>query len=87
MRPTPRTTSSAKTCAARVAVRLEAGELALLKSTSPPIGCDREGAARLGLVDPEFPRASKGVAVVSFVNLRECPVRQGKPCPTTFLRE
>ena len=64
-------TTTTDAIAARLAVRLEAEELVLLKSTTPPPSCDRVEAARLGLVDPEFPRASKGVPTVSFRNLRE----------------
>ena len=64
-------TTTTDAIAARVAARLQAEELALLKSTSPPMGYDRDEAARLGLVDREFPRASAGVPVVSFCNLRE----------------
>jgi 5-(aminomethyl)-3-furanmethanol phosphate kinase len=56
--------------AARIAVRLGARELALLKSTSLPDGADRVEAARLGLVDEEFPRAAEEVSVVSYCNLR-----------------
>lgn len=56
--------------AARVAVRLAAGELVLLKSTSLPPGCDRHEAARRGLVDLTFPELSKTVECVTYVNLR-----------------
>ena len=73
-------TTTTDAIAARVAVRLEAEELALLKSVSLPNGCDRAEAARLGLVDPEFPWASKGVPVVTFLALRESLVGQGLPC-------
>jgi aspartokinase-like uncharacterized kinase len=61
--------------AARLALRLGAGELVLLKSTHLPEGSDWSDAARLGLVDPEFPRAAEAVSVVTFINLRD-------PCPT-----
>ncbi len=57
--------------AARLASRIGAGELALLKSAPIPSGTDRDAAARLGLVDPEFPRASAGVPVVSYLWLRD----------------
>jgi 5-(aminomethyl)-3-furanmethanol phosphate kinase len=57
--------------AARVAERLGAAELALLKSASPPPGIDRDGAARLGLVDPYFPEASRPLRRVTFLNLRD----------------
>jgi 5-(aminomethyl)-3-furanmethanol phosphate kinase len=57
--------------AARLAVRLGARGLALLKSTPLPEGINRQEAARLGLVDEEFPRAADGVPGVTFVNLRD----------------
>ncbi len=56
--------------AARIAVRLGAGELVLLKSAHLPQGCNRSDAARLGLVDPEFPGASAGIPVVTFHRIR-----------------
>ena len=57
--------------AARLAVRLGAAELALLKSTPAPSGLDLAGSARLGLVDPETPRAARGVPRVTYRNLRD----------------
>jgi aspartokinase-like uncharacterized kinase len=63
-------TTTTDAIAARVAARLGARELVLLKSTPPPPSCDRAEAARLGLVDPEFPRASEGVPVVVYTHLR-----------------
>jgi 5-(aminomethyl)-3-furanmethanol phosphate kinase len=63
-------TTTTDSIAARVAVRLGAKELVLLKSTELPEGCNRSEAARLGLVDPEFPTAAEGVPVVIFHNLR-----------------
>jgi 5-(aminomethyl)-3-furanmethanol phosphate kinase len=57
--------------AARLAVRLDARELVLLKSTPLPPGVDRLEAARLGLVDEEFPRAAAGVPVVTFIHFRD----------------
>ena len=59
------------TIAARVADRLGAIELVLLKSATLPAGTDRAAAARLGLVDPEFPRAAAPILYVSYVNLRD----------------
>ncbi len=56
--------------AARVAVRLGAGELVLLKSVHLPKRCNRSDAARLGFVDAEFPRVVEGVPVVTFFNFR-----------------
>ena len=63
------TTSDA--IAARVAVLLHADELVLLKSTGLPPGTTRDEAARLGIVDAAFPRASRGLSSVVVVNLRE----------------
>lgn len=57
--------------AARLAVRLGASELVLMKSASIPAGLDRERASTLGLVDPEFPRTARAVPTVTFLNLRE----------------
>jgi aspartokinase-like uncharacterized kinase len=57
--------------AARVAVRLGAVELALLKSAELPPGTDRERAAELGLVDPAFPRVSNVLGRVTFENFRD----------------
>lgn len=56
--------------AARVALRLGAPELALLKSADRPEGADWIEAARLGLVDPEFARAASGLKLVTYHNLR-----------------
>jgi aspartokinase-like uncharacterized kinase len=96
--PLPHTwTTTTDAIAGRLAFRLGAGELVLLKSTPLPTGSDRLGAARLGLVDPEFPRASAKVPVVMYHNFRDLfcraglalpmptalvDLRQGKPCPT-----
>ncbi|MBX6313928.1 MAG: uridylate kinase [Isosphaeraceae bacterium] len=57
--------------AARIAARLDADELVLLKSTPLPPGTDRAGAARLGLVDPAFGRASRTLRRVTYLNLRD----------------
>jgi aspartokinase-like uncharacterized kinase len=57
--------------AARLAVRLEASELVLLKSASAPAAIDRAGAARLGLVDAAFPLAARDLERVTLVNLRD----------------
>ncbi len=59
------------TIAARVAAMWRADELVLLKSTGVPPGTTRDAAARLGIVDAAFPRASRGLASVVVVNLRE----------------
>jgi 5-(aminomethyl)-3-furanmethanol phosphate kinase len=74
-------TTTSDAIAARVADRLGAGELILLKSTPLPPGCDRAEAARLGLVDPEFPRVSQGVPVVTYLNLRDPNPRAGLALP------
>ncbi|WP_435009603.1 uridylate kinase [Tundrisphaera lichenicola] len=57
--------------AARVAVRLGARELILLKSTPIPLGLDLESASRIGLIDPETPRVAAGLPAVLALNLRE----------------
>jgi 5-(aminomethyl)-3-furanmethanol phosphate kinase len=57
--------------AARVATLLGATELVLLKSAPLPPGTDRAGAAELGLVDPAFPGASRGLTRVVYLNLRD----------------
>jgi aspartokinase-like uncharacterized kinase len=59
------------TIAALLAARLGAAELVLLKSALLPPGTDLAGAARLGLVDPEFPRFAAGLERVTFINLRD----------------
>jgi 5-(aminomethyl)-3-furanmethanol phosphate kinase len=56
--------------AARIGEHLLAQSLILLKSASAPVGVTREGAARLGLVDPLLPRAVQSIAHVEIVNLR-----------------
>ncbi len=57
--------------AARLAVLLGAPRLALLKSAPCPDPCDRHMAARLGLVDPTFPDASRTIREVLYHNLRD----------------
>ena len=56
--------------AARLAVRLGATELALLKSAPLPPGADRTEAARLGLVDPAFPDVARPLGLVTYCDLR-----------------
>jgi aspartokinase-like uncharacterized kinase len=56
--------------AARLAARLGASELVLLKSAAPPPGLDCAMAARLGLVDPTFPATARALARVTYRNLR-----------------
>jgi aspartokinase-like uncharacterized kinase len=57
--------------AARVAAHLRADCLVLLKSAPFPPNATRGDAARLGLVDPMFPRAAEGLSRVEYVNLRD----------------
>jgi aspartokinase-like uncharacterized kinase len=57
--------------AARLAERLGADELVLLKSAPLPRGANRVVAAQLGLVDPQFPKISSAVGRVVYINLRE----------------
>lgn len=57
--------------AARVAARIGAAELVLLKSAALPPGAGRRSAVRLGLVDPAFPDASRCLPRVLVVNVRD----------------
>jgi aspartokinase-like uncharacterized kinase len=57
--------------AARVAVRLGARELVLLKSAAMPSTMGRKEAARAGLVDAAFPEAAREVTHVLVRNLRD----------------
>jgi len=59
--------------AARLAVRLRAGELRLLKSAGLGGLATRAEAARAGFVDPAFPEAAGPVPRVTVVNLRADP--------------
>ncbi len=64
-------TTTTDSIAARLAVRLGAAELVLLKSTSlPPKVSDWSTAAAVGLVDPEFPRTAEKVPEVRLINLK-----------------
>jgi aspartokinase-like uncharacterized kinase len=72
--PLPETwATTSDSIAARVARHLAAESLVLLKSTAPDGDLDRESAARLGLVDPVFPRASRGLGRVHLIDLRADP--------------
>lgn len=62
--------------AARLADRLGADSLVLLKSTEAPASIDRSEAAALGLVDPSFPAASAAVPRVSILNLRDSRLQE-----------
>jgi aspartokinase-like uncharacterized kinase len=57
--------------AARIAIRLEATRLVLLKSAKLPAGINRQQAARLGLVDRMFPLVARELKIVQYVCLRE----------------
>jgi 5-(aminomethyl)-3-furanmethanol phosphate kinase len=59
------------TIAARLAAHLRAHCLVLLKSAPLPPGATRRDAARLGLVDPIFPRAAEALSRVEYLNLRD----------------
>jgi aspartokinase-like uncharacterized kinase len=57
--------------AARLARRLDAEELVLLKSAPLPPESDRAEAARLGLVDAAFPEAARWLRRVVYLNYRD----------------
>jgi aspartokinase-like uncharacterized kinase len=57
--------------AAWIAGYLRADCLILLKSASLPLGAGRRGAALLERVDPNFPRISRGIPRVRYLNLRD----------------
>jgi hypothetical protein len=59
--------------AARVAERLGARTLYLLKSASLPASSTLGDAVRLGLVDPVFPTAAKRLERVHYLNFRAPP--------------
>jgi aspartokinase-like uncharacterized kinase len=61
--------------AARIAVHLKATSLVLLKSAALPEGVTRQGAARLGMVDPTFPSVAGSISQVEYVNLRSQPLQ------------
>lgn len=71
-----RWTFTSDSIAAHVAMRLNARQLTLLKSTLPKGDCGPECAAGLGVVDEDFPSACSGVPHVQLVNLRELPWRR-----------
>ena len=56
--------------AAAIALQTQADVLTLLKSTLPTKPLDTNAAALAGLVDDDFPMASRGVAQIELVNLR-----------------
>jgi aspartokinase-like uncharacterized kinase len=66
--------------AARIAHRLGAECLVLLKSSPVPDGTTRRQAARLALVDPKFPHVASKLARVEYLNLRD-PTAQPRPLP------
>jgi 5-(aminomethyl)-3-furanmethanol phosphate kinase len=57
--------------AARIALRVKAPRLVLLKSRSIRRDATRHEAARVGLIDPFFPVAARGLARVEYFNLRD----------------
>jgi aspartokinase-like uncharacterized kinase len=67
--------------AARLAVALDAAELVLLKSTHLPPEANCQAAADRGLVDDFFPIASRGLAKVRWVNLRDASAGES-PLPS-----
>ena len=67
-------TTTSDAIAARLAVRLGAARLVLLKSAPPPPGAGLREVAHIGLVDPEFPRAAEGVPIVTLRDLRGRPL-------------
>lgn len=71
--PLPRSwDTTSDSIAARVAVRLGASRLILLKSEAPSATTRRE-AVEIGHVDPVFPRACEGIARVESIDLRQTP--------------
>lgn len=56
--------------AARIANRLDARTLILLKSTGTEGPLSRDDAARIGLVDPYFPQEARTLHEIRVVNLR-----------------
>lgn len=62
--------------AARIARAFPADRLILLKSAGPTEDLSAVRAARLGLVDEEFPRAGRGIERVSLLNLRSDSPRE-----------
>ena len=81
-------TTTTDSIAARLAQRLGAGELTLLKSAGLPEGADIGEAIRLGLLDPEFGRASAGLRTLIYRDLRAAGragrvlERRGDPGPS-----
>lgn len=59
------------TIAARLARRLDAAELILLKSAPASPGCDRFALADAGLVDPAFPGEAAHLSRLTYLNLRD----------------
>jgi 5-(aminomethyl)-3-furanmethanol phosphate kinase len=72
MSPLPRSwDTTSDSIAAWIATHLRATSLVLLKSASLPSGADRQMAARLERVDPHFPRISRDLPRVEYLNLRD----------------
>jgi aspartokinase-like uncharacterized kinase len=74
-------TVTSDSIAARLASVLNADALVLLKSASPTPGLDRISAARAGLIDLAFPRASDGLETVLVLNLRDMEAGPATPLP------
>jgi len=66
--------------AASITAFLGAGSLVLVKSAPLPPGATRRVAARLGLVDPMFPKVAGSIPRVEYVNLRGDPLER-RPLP------
>jgi aspartokinase-like uncharacterized kinase len=80
--PLPETwETTSDSIAARIAVHLGASSLFLLKSCSPGGLRSVDELASAGLVDPRFPEASRGLAIVNLVNLRENGWEEYPVCP------
>ena len=70
--PLPRSwETTSDSIAARIAVWLGAQDLVLLKRVAGPAGLDVHTAVRMGLVDPSFPTAARGLERVSIRDLTD----------------
>ncbi|WZP00001.1 uridylate kinase [Isosphaeraceae bacterium EP7] len=77
------------TIAARLAVRLDASCLLMLKSAPAPVPTTRSEAARLGLVDTAFEKTAASLGRVCYRNLRDDNASTVllAPFPSTHSRE
>jgi aspartokinase-like uncharacterized kinase len=71
-------TVTSDSLAAWLARTLEAEELVLLKSVSPPEACSKRQAAEMGLVDRYFPTVAADLPRVRVVHLREEAFAEGE---------